>query len=140
MIYNVLFPAPPNITPLGFTHGPQSSSLTCTSSGSPATTVTWMRDGQPLTIDGGLYQLSQTVTNRSLSTYENVLTINAAMSYIYRHTYTCTVTNVLGSKSKTVLACKFYWLGKCLIQYRCGDYVVSASCQLQTSSSIMTED
>ena len=91
-------PAPPNITSV---NGSMSPDVTCVSTGSPATNVTWRRNGQPLTIDGSRYQLTQTVTNRSLSTYENVLTI----SDIDRCSYTCTVTNALGNNSQTY--CKF---------------------------------
>ena len=81
-----------------------------------------MRDGQPLTIDGSRYQLTQAVANRRLSTYENVLTINAAVSNIYRHMYICTVINALGRNSKAVIACEV--TGSCnyrAILYRCGD-------------------
>ena len=106
----VFFPAPPIITHLGFAHGSMSSNLTCISTGSPATNVTWMRDGQPLTLNGRTYQMTQTVTNRRDTTYENVLTINA-VSGIYRRTYTCTVLNALGSDSKTLTACKV--IGSC---------------------------
>ena len=74
-----------------------SSTLTCISTGSPATTVTWTRNGQPLAIDGDTYQLSQTVTNRASSTYENVLTINLPLARILGSTFLCTVTNVFGS-------------------------------------------
>ena len=98
----VFFPALPNITHMGFTYGPISSNLTCISTGSPATTVTWMKDGRPLTIDGSLYQLTQNVTNRRLSTYESVLTIPDTDSD--RCSYTCTVTNALGHDSQI---CKF---------------------------------
>ena len=97
---------PPRITHLGFTHGHMSSTLTCISTGSPATTVTWMRDGQPLTIDGSTYFLTHSVNYGRSSTYENVLTINAAVSSIYRHTYTCTVVNALGTDSKILTASK----------------------------------
>ena len=65
-----------------------------------------MRDGQPLTIDGSNYFLSHTVNYRRNTTYENVLTINAAVSSIYRHTYTCTVVNALGSDLKILTASK----------------------------------
>ena len=99
-------PDPPRITHLGFTHGHISSTLTCISTGSPATNVTWMRDGQPLTIDGSTYQMTQTVANRRLSTYENVLIINRAPSDIIGNTYNCTVINALGRASKTLISCK----------------------------------
>ena len=103
-----LHTAPPRITHLSFTPGSMLSTLTCISTGSPATTVTWMRDGQPLTIDGSTYYLTHTVTRKrsASATYENVLTINAAVSDIYRHTYTCTVVNALGSDSRILTACK----------------------------------
>ena len=99
-------PDPPRITHLEFTHDPISSTLTCISTGSPATTVTWMKDGQPLTIDGSTYFLTHTVIYGRRTTYENVLTINAEVYSIYRHMYTCTVVNALGSDSKILTACK----------------------------------
>ena len=106
--------APPTITHLGFTHGPMSSTLTCISTGSPATNVTWMRDGQPLTIDGTTYQLTQMVTNRRMSTYENVLIINTARSNIINYTYNCTIINALGTVSKTLTACKLSIPNECV--------------------------
>ena len=99
-------PAPPSITHLGFMYGSTSSTLTCISTGSPATNVTWMRDGQPLTLSGSTYQLTQTVANRKLSTYENVLIINCATPDIIGNTYNCTVVNALGKVSRTLTACK----------------------------------
>jgi len=79
-----------------------SSTLTCISTGSPATTVTWTRNGQPLAIDGDTYQLSQTVTNRASATYENVLTINLPLARILGSTFLCTVTNVFGSDTSEI--------------------------------------
>ena len=66
--------------------------LTCTVS---ATTVNWMRDGQPLTIDGSTYR---TVTNRitsieSTNFNENMLIFNEPQSNIVGHTYTCTASS-----------------------------------------------
>lgn len=65
-----------------FIDGSFSSTLTCTSTGSPATTVAWLKDGQPLSIDGSTYQLTQAVANRAESTYENVLTIDDKLANI----------------------------------------------------------
>ena len=59
-----------------------------------------MRDGQLLTIDGITYQLTQTVTNRAESSYENVLTIKEALSTVVEHFYNCIVTNVNGMASE----------------------------------------
>ena len=79
--------------------------LTCTSTDSPATTVTWTKDGDTLTMDGDTltvngttYSMTQTVTDRSASTYENVLTISSDSTSIVGD-YTCTVSNALGSDS-----------------------------------------
>ena len=56
-----------------------------------------MRDGQPLTIDGNVYQMTQTVMDRFAATYDNVLTINQPVANIEDSTFTCIVTNILGS-------------------------------------------
>ena len=92
-----LIPAKPSIVALTSQCSASSSTLTCTSTGSPATTVSWTRNGQPVTIDGNTYQLTQTVTDRAASTYENVLTINQPLASILGSTFTCTVTNIFGS-------------------------------------------
>ncbi len=88
--------APPSITSLTF--DPDSITLTCTSTGSPATTVTWMKNGSPLVIDGTTYSMEQTVTGRNTSTYDNILTI-ANVSDDVVGNYTCTVGNALGNAS-----------------------------------------
>ena len=93
---------PPSITNL--TYQKESRTLTCMSTGSPATTVSWMKDGQPLTIDGSIYHLTQTVTDRVSSTYSNVLTVSEAAPSGVAGTYNCTVTNELGSDSREVVA------------------------------------
>ena len=96
----------PNITnPLVFTPEPSSSTLTCTSTGSVATNVTFsrdgttvgpLRDGESMEFGGVTYQLAQTVTNRAQSTYENVLTINQPLANIIGSTFTCSVENTIG--------------------------------------------
>ena len=45
-------------------------------------------------IDGHTYSMVQRVTNRATSTYENLLIITEQVS---GSTFTCTVTNTLGS-------------------------------------------
>ena len=101
--------AVPTITnPLVFTLGASSSTLTCTSAGSVATTVTFMRDGtivgplrdgESMEFGGVTYQLAQTVTNRTQSTYQNVLTINQPLSSIVDSTFICSVDNTIGASS-----------------------------------------
>ena len=102
------FPAavPTIANPLVFTQGSSSSNLTCTSTTSLATNVTFMRDGNAIngivrdgdsvTVNGVTYQLSQTLTNRAQSTYDNVLTITEALSSLAGSTFTCQVVNALG--------------------------------------------
>ena len=95
--------------PLVFTPGSSSSTLTCISTISVATTVTFTRDSDlPLTLrdgeegmdtNGVTYQLSQTVTDRALSTYQNVLTINQPLGDIMGSSFTCSVANTIGSSS-----------------------------------------
>ena len=79
------------------TYDPDTRTLTCTSTDSPATTVTWTRDGDTLTVDGIAYSMTQTVTDRSASTYENVLTLPATgdISGMYR----CQLANALGDST-----------------------------------------
>ena len=91
----------PSITNIEF--DPTVQSLTCTVS---ATTVNWMRDGQPLTIDGSTYH---TVTNRitsveSTNINENVLILNEPQSNIVGHTYTCTASSsgIKGTSSQDI--------------------------------------
>ena len=50
-----------------------------------------------MTANGVTYQLTQTLTNRRESTYENVLTINQQVADIVDSIFTCTVANVLGT-------------------------------------------
>ena len=112
--------AVPTITnPLVFTQGSPSSTLTCTSTTSIATTVTFMRDGNAIngivrdgdsaTVNDVAYQLSQTLTNRTQSTYDNVLIITEALSSLAGSTFTCQVENALGISA---ISDSFQILGK----------------------------
>ena len=106
-------PAGPTVNdPLLFTPG-SSSTITCISTGSPATTVTFMRgsttvgplrDEQSVVIAGITYELAQTVTNRRESTYKNVFTINDALPNLVGDTFTCTVANSLGMDTSQPIA------------------------------------
>ena len=111
--YQFLPSATPTITnPLEFTPGSPSSNLTCTSTTSVATTVTFMRDsttvgplrdGESMEFGGVSYQLEQTVTSRAQSTYQNVLTITEELSSLVGSSFTCQVVNVLGNATSQSL-------------------------------------
>ena len=55
-----------------------------------------VRDGDSATVNGVDYQLSQTLTNRAQSTYDNVLTITEPLSSLAGSNFTCQVENALG--------------------------------------------
>ena len=67
--------------------------LTCTSSGSPPDTFTWMKDGVPVTQSTDIITVTYTNTMAVFSssyTISNVIVSDNG-------TYTCTVTNPIGS-------------------------------------------
>ena len=90
----------PNITSLTFNGS--SNTLTCTSTGGPATTVTWRRDGVVITLNG-TYQQTKRVVDPVEGTYQTVLTINPSVSQsdIFG-TYSCKVENARGRSSMTI--------------------------------------
>ena len=75
-----------------------SQTVTCATSGGPATDVTWFKDNKKITMtsNGGLYEHSQIITNTKTATYENRLRIVDKSSKV-GGTYMCKVTNLRGS-------------------------------------------
>ena len=73
----------------------------CTSTGGPPTTVTWRRNGQPLVIDGIIYQQSQRVINTTTATYANILSSRNANANLVG-SFTCIVSNARGSASESI--------------------------------------
>ena len=64
--------------------------LSCTSTGGPPTTVSWMKDGQLLTVDGTTYEQRQIITNTSSSTYVTTLFVHSNQVV---GNYSCLVSN-----------------------------------------------
>ena len=89
----------PNVISLTFDE--QSRTLTCTSTGGPATTVTWRRDGVVITLNA-TYQETKRLVDSVNGTYQTVLTIDPSDGQIVG-TYNCTVENVRGESSETVV-------------------------------------
>ena len=79
-----------------------TNTLTCTSTGGPATTVTWRRDGAVIT-PSATYQQTQRVVDPVAGTYQTVLTIDPSEGHsdiVGR--YNCTVENARGRSSMTI--------------------------------------
>ena len=100
----------PSITSL--TYSGDNQTLTCVYIVSSATTVSWEKDGVPLSIDGSSYKQSETVTDRASSTHSIELTISETTHTGVAGSYICTVSNQIGSDQKSVAVIgKYYnWL------------------------------
>ena len=77
----------------------QTQSLECTSIGSPATNVMWLKNGVLL---GGEYEQHQIITNRTISKYRNVLSLDQRHPKEIIGNYTCLVRNSRTESSKTI--------------------------------------
>ena len=89
----------PSVTSLSYND--QSRTLACTSTGGPATTVTWRRDGVVITATD---QQTKRVVDPVTGTYQTVLTIDQTLSKsVIVGTYSCTVENERGESSETVV-------------------------------------
>ena len=94
------FVGTPSVTHV--TYADQSRTLTCTSTGGPATTVTWRRDGVVITLNA-THQETKRLVDLVNGTYQTVLTINSSVSQCgIVGTYNCTVENARGESSGTV--------------------------------------
>jgi len=72
----------------------ESRTLTCTSTGGPATHVTWKKAGRVITLNT-TYNQTQRITNLINGTYQTVLSIAPAVTDI-NDTYSCMVENTRG--------------------------------------------
>ena len=81
-----------------------SRSVRCISTGSPATVVTWMKDGVIIDESSTDYTLTQTITDRATSTYNNIVTVNVGAPGGVAGVYICTVSNDLGSDTDQLVA------------------------------------
>ena len=81
----------------------RSTTLTCTSTGGPATTVTWRRDGVVITLNA-THQQTKKVVDPVNGTYQTVLTIDPSVGFRgIVGKYNCTVENARGESSETVV-------------------------------------
>ena len=75
----------------------------CTSTESPATTVTWLKDGTAIQNDVH-HALEQHLMDRRLSIYDNLLII--PIPTILSGTYRCNISNVFGVAEAHMEICK----------------------------------
>ena len=74
------------------------TTLTCTSTGGPPTTVTWRKNG--VLVNESLFQQSQRLVDAESATFENILFNNDVSNFV--GTFTCAVSNVRGTNGVTV--------------------------------------
>ena len=88
----------PNVTEL--TLDRESRTLSCTSTGGPATTVTWTKDGAVIT-PNTTHQQTQMIVDTVGGIYQNTLTIAQSVTgeNLYG-LYSCTVENSRGSSNR----------------------------------------
>ena len=77
-----------------------SRTLTCVSTGGPATTVTWSRDN--VLISESQSTRGQQLTDISTATYHNLLTITSSNIRDYSGSFSCNVSNHRGSDTQNV--------------------------------------
>ena len=70
-----------------------TTTLICTSTGGPPTTITWRRNGVP--VDERLFWQIQIVVDSVTATYENILDTDNTSNFI--GTFTCEVSNIRGA-------------------------------------------
>ena len=69
-----------------------SHTLTCISTGSPATTVIWRKNGVVINTDGDVYEREQMIT-RSSNYHNQLIIIDSALSIAG---VTCQISNTIG--------------------------------------------
>ena len=84
----VIFTGSPSIT--SFLFDRNSTTLTCTSTGGPPTTVTWRKNGVP--VDLSLYEQSQRLMDAVEATYQSILFNENVTNFV--GTFICEVSNV----------------------------------------------
>ena len=91
-----------NVTNISIQYDKTSQTITCASTGGPATDVTWSKDNENIRLSmGGLYEHSQIIINTTTAIYENRLRISDKSSGVAGN-YTCQVKNSKGSINESL--------------------------------------
>ena len=103
---------PSSLSPVNITIG-SDITLSCTSSGSPPDTFMWMKDGVPITPSPSVTTVTHTNTEAVFSTSYTISNVSISDN----GTYTCTVTNPIGSDNHTITVNirKLLYLCVCLL-------------------------
>ena len=89
------------VTIVSLKYNRTTQTITCTSTGGPATNVYWFKDNVNISMASNEGRLSQIVLNTTSATYENRLRIVDKSSKA-TGTYTCKVTNLRGSTNESL--------------------------------------
>ena len=79
--------------------------LVCVTTNSPPTNLLWAKDGIPMNMTGTSHKLTQTVIDRSRSTYKNVLEVDGSVDKLPGE-YSCAVGNIFGISAKATITGK----------------------------------
>ena len=90
----ILFVGIPTLSADSLSYSTSSGTLSCVSTGGPASTVSWRKDGVPITSSS--YTQSQIVVDTETATYHNLLSISSSNIRDYNGTFSCTVSNSRG--------------------------------------------
>ena len=77
--------------------------LTCTSTGGPATIVTWKKNGQDLDMDGAVYTQNKVITDTQTAEYKSTLTLPERSITDFNSQYECVVENSRGYSSTSLM-------------------------------------
>ena len=91
-----------HVTNISVQYDRTSQTITCTSTGGPATDVIWLKNNINITLTmGGLYEHSQIIINKTTAIYENRLRIVDKSSEA-AGTYTCSIINSRGGMNESL--------------------------------------
>ena len=101
LIFMSLLIAPVRITSLHVSPA-AAFTLNCSSSGSPPTNVTWVKDGERLEANG-TFATTQYLRDGVTSRYDSLLAVSLPPSQVVG-TYTCSVENSVSAASEETLS------------------------------------
>ena len=98
-----------NLSSITLSYSYSSATLTCKTTGGPASIVTWSKDSVQIPSSSSTYQQSQRVKNTTTSTYLNLLIINSTNVSDYSGSFSVNVSNDRASsvELESTISCEF---------------------------------